>query len=242
MYPAVEAADLDPPYDDNQMKIMWWVASLACMYGCTRVESHLKPDPPAVKSMALHAAPPLDARPAIVCFGDSLTAGYGVDPGKSYPDVLQRELDRAGYRYRVVNFGRSGETTQDGLARLPYVVKQRPQIVIVEFGANDELRGQAADTSENNLTQMVQQLLDAGTHVVLAGVKLPAISGSRRKFDAMYTRLAARYRLPLIPFLLDGVAANPQLMQEDGLHPNMEGTRLVAQTVMSKIAPLLRRD
>jgi acyl-CoA thioesterase-1 len=226
------------------MKIMWWVASLACMYGCTRVESHSKPDPPAVKSMALHAAPPLDARPAIVCFGDSLTAGYGVEPDKSYPDVLQRELDRAGYRYRVLNFGRSGETTQDGLTRLPYVVKQRPQIVIVEFGANDELRGQAAYRSENNLMQMMQQLLDAGAHVVLAGVTLPAISGSEysRKFDAMYTRLAARYRLPLIPFLLDGVAANPQLMQEDGLHPNTEGTRLVAQTVMSKIEPLPRRD
>jgi acyl-CoA thioesterase-1 len=244
MYPAAEAAGPDPPYDGNQMKIIWWIASLACWYGCARVQSHSKPDPPAVKSMALHAAPNLDGRPAIVCFGDSLTAGYGVERGKSYPDVLQQELDHAGYRYHVVNLGVSGETTQDGLARLPYVAKQRPQIVIVEFGANDQLRGQAADRSENNLTQMVQQLFDAGAHVVLASVTLPVISGSEygRKFDAMYTRLAARYQLPLIPFLLDGVAANPQLMQEDGLHPNTEGTRLVAQTVMSKIEPLLRKD
>jgi acyl-CoA thioesterase-1 len=202
------------------MRIIWWIASVTCLCGCARVQSQQKSD--SITG---------DPRPAIVCFGDSLTKGFGVNPGKSYPDVLQEELDRAGYRYRVVNFGVSGETTQDGLARLPYVLKQKPEIVVVEFGANDELRGQAADKAENNLAQMAHLLLQAGARVVLAGMMLPTNSGSgySHQFDAMYARLAARYQLPLIPFLLDGVAANPQLMQEDGLHPNTEGTRVVAK-------------
>jgi acyl-CoA thioesterase-1 len=179
-----------------------------------------------------------------VCFGDSLTAGYGLEPGKSYPDVLQRELDRAGYRYRVLNRGVSGETTQDGLARLPNVVALKPEIVILEFGANDELQGRPADRSENNLTQMIEQLSHMGARVVLAGIILPPNYGPEysRQFDAMYTRLAARYHLPLIPFLLEGVTPDPQLMQPDGLHPNAEGTRLVAATVMHKLEPLLRKD
>ena len=226
------------------MKIIWWIASLACWYGCTRVDPHPKSGPPEVKAFAAQAAVAADERPVIACFGDSLTAGYGVDRGKSYPDVLQQEMDRAGYRYRVVNLGVSGETTQDGLARLPYVLRQKPEIVVVEFGANDELRGQAADRSENSLAQMVKELFDAGAHVVLAGMILPANSGSEysRQFDAMFARVAGRYQLPLIPFLLEGVAANPQLMQEDGLHPNTEGTRVMAQTVMHKLEPLLRKD
>jgi acyl-CoA thioesterase-1 len=208
------------------------------------VEPRQKSDLPAMTALAAQDAPTTDSRPAIVCFGDSLTKGFGVNPGKGYPDVLQQELDRAGYRYRVVNFGVSGETTQDGLARLPYVVRQKPEIVVVEFGANDELRGGAADRSETNLAQMVKALFNAGAHVVLAGMILPANSGSEYsgQFDAMFARVAARYQLPLIPFLLDGVAANPRLMQEDGLHPNTEGTRVVAQTVMHKLEPLLRKD
>ena len=188
-------------------------------------------------------APVADQRPVIVCFGDSLTAGFGVDPGQSYPDDLQRDLDRAGYHYRVLNRGVNGETTQDGLARLRLVLSEKPQIVVLELGANDGLRGQPVAIAEAHLAQMIEAFQKDGVRVVLAGITLPPNYGPEyiRKFESMYTELAARYKLPLIPFLLAGVAANPRLMQQDGLHPNAEGTRLVAQTVMRALMPLLRK-
>jgi acyl-CoA thioesterase I len=185
-----------------------------------------------------------DTRPLIVCFGDSLTAGFGVDPGKSYPDDLQQDLDRAGYHYQVLNRGVSGETTQDGLARLPLVLAEKPQIVVLEFGANDGLRGQPVTLTETHLAQMIEALQKAGVRIVLAGITLPPNYGPDYigKFNAMYSEVAARFKVPLIPFLLAGVAANPRLMQQDGLHPNTEGTRLVAQTVMRALVPLLRKS
>jgi acyl-CoA thioesterase I len=184
-----------------------------------------------------------DNRPTIVCFGDSLTAGFGLDPGRSYPDLLQRELVRQGYRYRVVNMGVSGDTTQDGLARLPMVLAEHPQIVVLEFGANDGLRGQPVSVAEQNQARIIEALQKAGARVVLAGITLPPNYGPEylNRFNAMYPELAKQYRLPLLPFLLADVAAKPNLMQRDGLHPNAEGTRLVAQNVLRVLEPLLRK-
>lgn len=184
-----------------------------------------------------------DHRPVIVCFGDSLTAGFGVDPGKSYPDVLQRELDRLGYRYRVVNQGVSGDTTQDGLARLPIVLAEHPQIVLLEFGANDGLRGQPVSSAEKNLAQLTEALEKGGARVVLVGITLPPNYGPDyiARFNAMYSDLAKRYKLPLVPFLLVDVAGKADLMQRDGLHPNAEGTRVAAKNVMRVLEPLLRK-
>ena len=179
----------------------------------------------------------------MVCFGDSLTAGFGVDPGKSYPDVLQRELDRLGYRYRVVNLGVSGDTTQDGLARLPMVLAEHPQIVLLEFGANDGLRGQPVSSAEKNLAQLIEALEKGGARVVLVGITLPPNYGPDyiTRFSAMYPDLAKRYKLPLVPFLLADVAGKPDLMQRDGLHPNAEGMRVAAKNVMRVLEPLLRK-
>jgi acyl-CoA thioesterase-1 len=184
-----------------------------------------------------------DTRSAIVCFGDSLTAGFGLDPGRSYPDLLQRELDREGYHYRVVNMGVSGDTTQDGLARLPMVLAEHPRIVVLEFGANDGLRGQPVSLAEQNQARMIEALQKAGARVVLAGITLPPNYGPEylNRFNAMYPDLAKRYHLALIPFLLADVAAKPDLMQRDGLHPNVEGTRLVAQNVLRVLEPLLQK-
>ena len=186
---------------------------------------------------------PTDARPAIVCFGDSLTAGFGLDPGRSYPDLLQGELDRRGYRYHVVNMGVSGDTTQDGLARLPTVLAEHPQIVVLEFGANDGLRGQPVSVAEQNQARIIEALQKTGARIVLAGITLPPNYGPEYlvRFNAMYPGLAKRYRLPLIPFLLADVAAKPNLMQRDGLHPNAQGTRLVAQNVLRTLEPLLQK-
>src|SRR5579883_2868579 len=124
------------------------------------------------------AARARDSRPAIVCFGDSLTAGFGVDPGHSYPDLLQQKIDNAGYRYRVVNLGQSGDTTQDGLDRLSLVTAEHPMFVILEFGANDGLRGQPVSNMEKNLARMMETLQNAGARVVLAGITLPPNYGA----------------------------------------------------------------
>jgi len=184
-----------------------------------------------------------DNRPVVACFGDSLTAGQGLDSGQSYPDVLQRLLDRRGYRYRVANLGVSGETSEDGTARLSMVVAEKPAVVVLEFGANDGLRGQPVAHTEQNLAGMIEQLQKAGARVVLAGITLPPNYGPVyiQRFDAMYRSLAARYRLKLIPFLLAGVAGNPGLMQRDGLHPNVEGTKIVAATVAQALEGSLKK-
>ncbi len=180
----------------------------------------------------------------IVCFGDSLTAGFGVDPGRSYPDLLQSELDGRGYHYRIVNLGESGDTTQDGLDRISLVLMEKPRLVILEFGANDGLRGQPVPNTESNLAQMIEMLQKAGIQVVLAGITLPPNYGPDyiRRFDAIFPALAQRYKLPLIPFLLEGAAGRGNLMQQDGLHPNAAGTRLVVGNVLKVLEPLLSKN
>jgi acyl-CoA thioesterase-1 len=185
------------------------------------------------------AAP--DGRPVIVCFGDSLTAGQGLDPGQSFPDLLQQDLDARGFRYRVANMGVSGDTTQDGLERLSLVLAEKPAIVLLELGANDGLRGQPVAGSEANLAQMVEAIQKAGSKVVLAGITLPPNYGPAyiQQFDKMYRDLATKYTVPMIPFLLAGVGGNAQLMQKDGLHPNAEGTKIVEGTVRKALEPLL---
>lgn len=226
------------------MKHAWIIPLLACIGACKPEEARRQPPP---SSVAADAAPParaVDNRPPIVCFGDSLTAGLGVDPGSSYPDLVQRELDQHGYHYRVVNLGESGDTSQDGLDRIALVTAEKPRLVIVEFGANDGLRGQPISNMEKNLAAMIELLQKAGARVVLAGITLPPNYGPDyiRRFTAIYPELAARYKLALIPFLLEGAAGKADLMQQDGLHPNAAGTRLVAANVLRVIEPLLTRD
>jgi acyl-CoA thioesterase-1 len=223
------------------MRTIWIFALAAALTGCQQ-----KPQATVAAAIPMASAAesaPRDTRPVIACFGDSLTAGYGLEPGQSFPDLLQRDLDAKGYRYRVENMGVSGETTQDGLARLSMVLAQKPALVILEFGANDGLRGQPAAHIQANLGQMIEAFQKAGSRVLLAGITLPPNYGMEylRRFDAMYPALAAKYKVPLIPFLLVNVAGNNDLMQRDGLHPNAAGERTVAATVGHALAPMLKR-
>lgn len=188
------------------------------------------------------ADPARDDRPVIVAFGDSLTAGYGVDPGKSFPDFLQQMIDEAGLRYRVANAGISGDTTSGGIERLDTLVAMKPAIVILELGPNDGLRGLPLSSTRANLDEMIARLRAAGAQVVLAGMTLPRNYGADyiRSFEQMYTDLAKKHSLPLIPFLLKDVAEGGRHMQPDGLHPTVEGNRIVARNVMQTLQPLLK--
>lgn len=178
----------------------------------------------------------------IVAFGDSLTAGFGADPGRSYPDFLQKDLDAAGFKYHVVNRGESGDTTTDGLSRMSSVLNRKPKITIVEFGGNDGLRGLPTSITRSNLEQMIQMLQAAGSKVVLAGMTLPPNYGPDyiKPFQQVYVELAAKYKVTRIPFLLSDVALHPDLMQQDGIHPTAEGYEIVAKTVMRYLKPLLK--
>lgn len=182
--------------------------------------------------------------PAVVAFGDSLSAGFGADPGKSFPDYLQRMLDQKGYHYRVVNAGVSGDTTTDGVERMREVLAAKPAVVILEFGGNDGLRGLPIAGTRVNLEQMIVALQQGGAKVVLAGMTLPRNYGTDyiRSFEKMYVDLAKHYKVPLIPFLLQGVAASgPGLMQQDSIHPTAAGNEKVAATVFRYTAPLLKK-
>ncbi len=177
--------------------------------------------------------PPVDSRPVVAAFGDSLTSGHGVPAGAGYPGFLQRELDARGLAYRVVNEGISGETTAQGLIRSETVLARKPQWVILCFGANDGLRGLSTEQMEANLRKIVRRFLDANVNVLLAGMRLPPNYGSEYvgMFEAVFPRLAEELGVPFIPFLLEGVAGRPELNQADGIHPNVTGNRMIAAHV-----------
>ncbi len=185
-----------------------------------------------------------DTRPVIAVFGDSLSAGFGVEPGKSYPDDLQMLLDAAGYRYRVVNQGVSGDTTTDGVERLPAVLAVHPAIAIIEFGGNDGLRGLPVASARKNLAVIVEALQKARAEVLLAGMTLPRNYGPEyiQSFEQMYVDLARQYKVARIPFLLEGVGGHQDLMQSDGIHPTAQGGGIVkARNVVKYLWPLLTR-
>jgi acyl-CoA thioesterase-1 len=188
---------------------------------------------------------PVPARgiPIIACFGDSITAGYGVAPGHAYPDDLQADLDRRGYHYKVVNAGVSGNTTKDGVDRLKEVLRLHPAIVIVEFGGNDGLRGLPITDTRRNLDTIVSTLLQAGSKVILAGITLPPNYGADyiEKFDETYRLLATKFNVPLLPELYTHVYTVPGAIQDDGIHPTAKGAQLVADNFLPLLIPLLRK-
>jgi acyl-CoA thioesterase I len=182
--------------------------------------------------------------PTILVFGDSLSAAHGIRPEEGWVALLTQRLQTQGYGYRVVNASVSGETSSGGLERLPRALQlQQPQIMILELGANDGLRGLPVSATRDNLTRMLQLAQAAKARVLLVGIRLPPNYGARfnEQFERLYPELAAQFHVPLVPFLLQGVALNPQLMQEDGLHPAAAGEPVVLDTVWPYLKPLLTK-
>jgi acyl-CoA thioesterase I len=197
----------------------------------------------AAPSPASDATTVLDGRPVIIAFGDSLTAGYGADPGDSYPDYLQKDLDAQGYHYQVVNQGISGNTSKDGVDRLEDALRLKPVLVIVAFGGNDGLRGLPIASTRANLDRIVSTLLNSGAKVVLGGITLPPNYGPDyiRQFNQTYALLAAKYHVPMLPFLLENVYGVEGGMQADGIHATDQGNEQVAKNLLPLIAPLLKK-
>ena len=169
----------------------------------------------------------------ILAFGDSLTAGYGLERDDSFPRQLENSLATSGYPVTVINSGVSGDTSAGGLARLEWALAGNPQIVLVELGANDALRGLDPAQTYDNLDQILVRLKKAGCRIVFAGMRAPRNLGLDYtfEFDQIYPDLADRHNLYFYPFFLEGVAADPGLNQADGIHPNAEGVRVVVKGI-----------
>ena len=180
----------------------------------------------------------------MVCLGDSLTAGLGLDPDEAYPALLQKKIEAAGLPWRVVNAGLSGDTTAGGLHRLDWVLRQKISLIVVALGANDGLRGIAPAVTEANLGKMIAHIRERapGAVIVLAGMQVPTNLGPAytRQFAAIFPAVAKEYAVPLIPFLLEGVGGHPELNQSDGMHPTAEGQAKLAANVWAVVEPLLR--
>jgi acyl-CoA thioesterase-1 len=196
----------------------------------------------------LAAAAHISSAPAepvrIVALGDSLTAGYGVGPGESFPEQLQAALSERGHEVEVANAGVSGDTASDGLARLEWSVPAEADIVIVELGANDALRGIDPAVTKDALDKILGKLAGRGQPVLLAGMQAPRNLGEdyTAEFDAIYPELAASHQVAFYPFFLNGVATDAALNQADGMHPNAAGVAKIVETILPKVEALMPQD
>jgi acyl-CoA thioesterase-1 len=222
---------------------------LLALAGCSRERANPQ-EPPAAAPPPPQAssAPPAaprpddDARPKVVVLGDSLTAGLGLAQSEAYPALVEQKMRAAGYDWDVVNAGVSGDTTAAGLARADWALDQpNVRILVLELGANDGLRGLPVDAMKKNLASIIELAQSRHMAVLLAGMEAPPNFGSDYtvSFRQAYRDLAKQYKVTLLPFLLDKVAGNAGLNQGDGIHPNLEGARIVADNVWTVLKPMV---
>ena len=187
---------------------------------------------------------PAADRPVLVCFGDSITAGYGLQTGQSYPDALQRDLDSRGYRYKVNNQGESGATSKDAVEELRSILLLHPEVVIVEFGGNDGLRGLPPSETRCNLDAVLTGLENAHIKVLLAGITLPPNYGGDyiQSFEQVFRDLATRHHTPFVPMIYKDLVHVPGAIQADGIHPTAKGSEIIARTLLPVLTPLLRKN
>ena len=216
------------------------LTTLAALVGACNRKGQ-EPIVPAV-SPAQVEPPDQPSRGTLVFLGDSLTAGFGLSKEQAFPALIEERLRAAHRPWKVVNAGVSGDTTAGAAARLDWVYKQKVDVLFVCLGANDGLRGIPVAETDRNLRLILDRAKREGTRVVLAGIQLPENYGPdyRTAFARIFPRLAKDYHVPLLPFLLEGVAMDPHLNQPDGIHPNAEGARIVADHVWAELEPALR--
>ncbi len=200
------------------------------------------PGPPPAPERLVEEVPPAAADGLLVVFlGDSLTAGLGVGEAEAFPEQVRLRLGAEGISIRTVNAGISGDTTAGGRARLDWVLRQKPDVLVVGLGANDGLRGLALEETEANLRAIVTGAHRGGSRVLLLGMMLPPNYGPdyTAAFQEIFPRLAGELETALVPFLLTGVAGRPELNQADGIHPTAEGHRLMAEGVLPHLRAML---
>ena len=193
---------------------------------------------------ALAAGAAAPAPRVILCLGDSITAGYGLDAEQAYPALLQKKIDAHGWNFRVINAGQSGDTSAGGLGRLDWLLKNRVDVLVLELGGNDGLRGLPMKTTRENLQAIIDRVKakHPRAKVILAGMKVPPNMGRDYggNFEAMFRDLAAKNNAPLIPFLLEGVGGVRELNLPDGIHPTAKGQEIVANNAWKALEPVLR--
>jgi acyl-CoA thioesterase-1 len=197
-----------------------------------------------IAALPAHAAAAKPAEPLkIVAFGDSLTSGHKLPEKDAYPSVIQKKLKAAGLPFTIVNQGVSGDTTAGALRRLDRALELKPQIVIVELGVNDGLRGVPVSQIKANLEKIIAAALAQHADVLLCAMEALPFNGWQYtiEFHRMYEELAAKYGVPLVPFLMNGVLGNPDLISDDGVHPNAAGARFIADTIWEYLEPMARK-
>jgi len=195
-------------------------------------------------SFVAWSAPAAAANPKILIYGDSLSAAYGISQQQGWVALLKEKLGNEKLHYEVINASISGETTSGGLSRLAATLKQtQPEIVILELGANDGLRGLPIQALRKNLGTMILQSKKSGAKVLLLGMRIPPNYGAKytEAFSQSYQQLSKQHKIPLVPFMLENVAAQPELIQQDGLHPNGRGQAIILENIWPKLRPLVKR-
>jgi len=224
-------------------KLYLALISLLLLTGCTGSEkergkkSENKADPQTEK--------PRTRSNNIIFFGNSLTAGYGLEMADAFPAIIQRKIDGLGWDFNVVNAGLSGETTASGVSRIKWVLKTPPDVFVLELGANDALRGVKLSETKSNLQSIIDTVKSyhPGSAIILAGMKAPPNLGEEytSRFEEIFVELSEENTAPLIPFLLEGVAGEKNLNQPDGIHPTEEGQKIVAENVWEVLKPILEK-
>jgi acyl-CoA thioesterase-1 len=218
-----------------------WLFSFSFLISCGNGSE--KKNQEKVDSDPVEQAENQEDSKVILFFGNSLTAGMGLDPEEGFPAVIQERIDSLNLDYEVVNAGLSGETTASGRNRVDWVLNQEVDIFVLELGANDGLRGIPLEETKKNLQNIIDTVREKnpGARIVLAGMQIPPNLGPEYTagFREIFPELASKNEIRLIPFLLEGVAGNPELNQQDGIHPTAEGQEVVAENVWEVLRPML---